>query len=214
MHKLEPKQINKIFGHKHYPEKFSSGTSNFRTVTSMMTDCFAVYNVANKLSSGVNDTGVDGSYCKLMYVSNNAPIQTLNGEEVYATLQKEISNAWTVFYHYISKDDGIVYDYTFTSNQQVILCYIYKDQLGKVWNDINSFDKMQNTRKKYVDVSNVQTITIPYEVEYFGWLPCVQAIDKNGNSITGFQWSLDNINNPTQISIDFGMPVDAWVIIC
>lgn len=213
MHKLQPKQVNKIFGVKHFPEKFASGTTNFATVTSMMTDCFTAYGVTDKLSSGPTDIGVDGTYCRLMYASNNAPLQTLNGEEVYATLQKEISNAWTVFYHYVSKDDGLVYDYSFVNDTEVILQYIYRAQLAKVWNDINSFDRIQNTRKKYIDVANVQTISIPYEVEYFGWLPCVQAIDKTGNSITGFPWSLDDINNPTQIDVDFGVPVDAWIII-
>ena len=214
MHKLQPKQVNKLFGHKHYPEKFASGTSNFATITSTMTDCFTAYNVANKASSGITDLGVDGTYCKLMYASNNAPIMTSLGEEVYATLQKEITNDWTVFYHYVSAADGLVYDYTFPEDSQIILCYIYRAQFGKVWNDINSFDKMQNTRKKIYDVANVQTVAIPYEKEFFGPLPMVQAIDKTGNSINGFPYSLDDPLNPTQINIDFGVAVDAWVIIC
>lgn len=212
MHKLHPKQINKIFGHKHYTEKFNSGVSNSATITTIMTDCFTNYSVEDKFSSNINDLGVDGTYCKLMYASSNSPIQTPRGEEIYATLQKEISNAWTILYHYVSLADGLVYDYTFTTNTEIVLCYIYRAQLGKVWNDINSFQQIQNTRKMYIELDNDQLITVDYNSEYFGQLPIVQVIDDAGNSLVA-PFTVDSVTNCTQISFDFGTPISGYIII-
>lgn len=212
MHKLQPKQVNKLFGHIHYPEKFASGVSTSQTVTSTMTDCFTLYSVENKLSSGITDTGVDGTRVKLMYAANNAPIMTSLGEEVYGVLTKVLT-VWTINYKYLSQADGNVYDYTFTANTDAIFSYIYRAQLGKVWNDINSFQQIQNTRKMYIELDNDQLITVDYNPEYFGQLPIVQGIDDSGNSFVA-PFSVDSVTNCTQISFDFGVPISGYLIIC
>lgn len=214
MHKLQPKQINKIFGHKLYTDEFGSGTSTSLVVTSPMTDSFTAFGVDNKASSGINDLGVVLTYCKIERLINGAPFLTQNGEEVYGTLTK-VGPVWTLFYWYLSIDGEVVTPYQFTSETatKLRIVYTYRAQLAKVQTDIVFYDKQHNTRKQFVRVNNVQTITVDYDKEYFGKLPLVNFIDDAGNGSV-VPYTIDDVNDCEQISFDFGTPVSGYIVIC
>lgn len=213
MHKLHPKQINKIFGQKLYTDEFGSGTSTSLVVTFQMTDSFTLYGIDNKASSGTTDTGVDLTYCKIERMINGAPVLTERGEEVYGTLTK-VGPVWTLFYWYKAIDGEAITPFAFTSDETTLrIIYTYRAQLAKVKTDILFYDNQHNTRKKYVRVENVQTITVDYNKEYFGKLPMVQFIDDSGNGSV-VPYTIDNIEDCQEISFDFGTNVSGYIIIC
>lgn len=214
MHKLHPKQINKIFGQKLYTDEFGSGTSTSLVVTSPMTDSFTLYGIDNKASSDTTDTGVDLTYCKLERMINGAPVLTERGEEVYGTLTK-VGPVWTLFYWYKAIDGEAITPFAFTSDEatKLRIIYTYRAQLAKVQTDILFYDNQQNTRKMYIELDNDQLITVDYNPEYFGQLPIVQGIDDSGNSFVA-PFSVDSVTNCTQISFDFGVPISGYLIIC
>jgi len=214
MHKLHPKQINKIFGQKLYTGEIGSGTSTSLVITADFVSVLTAYGLANKASSGPTDTGVDLTYCKIEHMINGAPILNHNGEEIYGTLTK-VGSVWTIYYWYIAIDGEAVTPYSFTSETatKINIIFNYRSTLDKVKNDILYFDKQHNTRKQYVRVNNVQTITVDYDKNYFGKLPMVQFIDDSGNGSV-VPYTIDNIEDCQEISFDFGTNVSGYIIIC
>ncbi len=212
MQRLAPKQINKVIGTKLKSNSFTNTLVLSDVVTTIINSQLTTLNLLNQNSSGLNNEGVDNGYlCEIFYNTEKTPVYADNGSQIFGLLSKS-GLVWTIAYKYYNYQTSSFDNYTFTSVNSLFISFLYRMQLKDYnFNNIEVYNP--NPGKIITLVNNVSTIIVPYNSKMFGQLPIIQFWDSTTKQIVVIQAEVDDIINPTTISIDFGELMTGYLVI-
>ncbi len=212
MQRLAPKQINKVIGTKLKSNSFTNTLALSDVVTTIINSQLTTLNLLNQNSSGLNNEGVDNGYlCEIFYNTEKTPVYADNGSQIFGLLSKS-GLVWTIAYKYYNYQTSSFDNYTFTSVNSLFISFLYRMQLKDYnFNNIEVYNP--NPGKIITLVNNVSTIIVPYNSKMFGQLPIIQFWDSTTKQIVVIQAEVDDIINPTTISIDFGELMTGYLVI-
>lgn len=212
MQRLAPKQINKVIGTKLKSNSYTNTLAMSDVVTTIINSQLTTLNLLNQNSSGVNNEGVDNSYlCEIFYNTEKTPVYAPNGSQVFGLLSKS-GAIWTIAYKYYNYQTSAIANYTFNSANSLFISFLYRMQLKDYnFNNIDVYNPKPGKIITYCN--NISTIVIPYNSNIFGQLPIIQFWDSVTKQMAVIQAEVDDIINPTTISIDFGELMTGYLVI-
>lgn len=212
MQRLAPKQINKVIGTKLKSNSFTNTLALSDVVTTIINSQLTTLNLLNQNSSGLNNEGVDNGYlCEIFYNTEKTPVYADNGSQIFGLLSKS-GLVWTIVYKYYNYQTSSFDNYTFNSANSLFISFLYRMQLKDYnFNNIEVYNPKPG--KIIILVNNVSTIIVPYNSKMFGQLPIIQFWDSTTKQMVVIQAEVDDIINPTTISIDFGELMTGYLVI-
>ena len=212
MQRLVPKQINKVIGTKLKSNSFTNTLALSDVVTTIINSQLTTLNLLNQNSSGLNNEGVDNGYlCEIFYSTEKTPVYADNGSQIFGLLSKS-GLVWTIAYKYYNYQTSSFDNYTFNSANSLFISFLYRMQLKDYnFNNIEVYNPKPG--KIIILVNNVSTIIVPYNSKMFGQLPIIQFWDSTTKQMVVIQAEVDDIINPTTISIDFGELMTGYLVI-
>jgi hypothetical protein len=212
MQRLAPKQINKVIGTKLKSNSYTNTLAMSDVVTTIINSQLTTLNLLNQNSSGVNNEGVDNNYlCEIFYNTEKTPVYAPNGSQVFGLLSKS-GAIWTIAYKYYNYQTSAIANYTFNSANSLFISFLYRMQLKDYnFNNIDVYNPKPGKIITYCN--NISTIVIPYNSNIFGQLPIIQFWDSVKKQMAVIQAEVDDIINPTTISIDFGELMTGYLVI-
>ena len=213
--KIQPKQINKAINDKLISGgSFSPTLNNQDDITSLINSTISFYNLNNKVSNNINEDGFLLENIKLIKAHTLTSFNTNRGEEIFGELEKVGLN-WNIKYYYYSfttfAKEIFTFDF-FPGN-----CYLLFQYRNLFNNNVNRdyITELYNKQNKKIiyEVDNIQNINIPYQYEIFGKLPIIQYWSTTTKQLEIIQAELDDINEPSNITIDFGYNATGFVVI-
>ena len=204
MQRLAPKQINKVIGTKLKSNSFTNTLALSDVVTTIINSQLTTLNLLNQ-----------NNICATQEIgepnTSQSPVYADNGSQIFGLLSKS-GLVWTIVYKYYNYQTSSFDNYTFNSANSLFISFLYRMQLKDYnFNNIEVYNPKPG--KIIILVNNVSTIIVPYNSKMFGQLPIIQFWDSTTKQMVVIQAEVDDIINPTTISIDFGELMTGYLVI-